>query len=133
MLEKTDHNYDYILDKIYGYIKELSKPKYLKIKTPIISRNNKKTYFSNFSKICKTLDIDREQVKSFLFAELNCDGSIDRIGGINIDGKYYQNQIENILKKYIKEYIVCDRCKSSNIRFVKDTRIIYLVCIHCIS
>ncbi len=133
MSETLDYTYDSLLNRVYEQIEELSQPKKIKVKPPIINKKGKKTYWSNFTEICKILNRDIEHVKGFLFAELGCGGSIDGVGGLNIDGKYQQIQIENMIKKYIKEYIICNTCKSPNTNFVKDARVTFLTCSQCKS
>jgi translation initiation factor 2 subunit 2 len=128
-----NYTYETLLDRAYQQIEELAKPKQIKIKPPIIERKGKKTYWANFIEICESIHRETEHIKLFLFTELGCGGSVDIIGGLNIEGKFLQNQIESVLKKYINEYIICNTCRSSNTQFIKDDRITLLQCGQCKS
>jgi translation initiation factor 2 subunit 2 len=70
---------------------------------------------------------------AFLLAELGTSGSLDSNNQLTIKGRFSQRHIENVLRKYIKEYVICPPCKSSDTILVKEERIHFLQCESCKS
>ena len=50
-----------------------------------------------------------------------------------IKGRFQQKQIENVLRRYIKEYVTCHTCRSPETLLQKDdqTRVVFLQCETC--
>lgn len=48
-----------------------------------------------------------------------------------IKGRFQQKQIENVLRRYIKEYVTCHTCRSPDTILQKDTRLFFLQCETC--
>ena len=67
----------------------------------------------------------------FLLAELGTSGSVDGNSQLIIKGRFQQKQIENVLRRYIKEYVTCHTCRSPDTILQKDTRIFFLQCETC--
>jgi len=103
------------------------------MKTPNVGRlGSKKSTWINFKEICDVMKRSPEHVSSFVYAELGCDGNFAGNQFI-LKGRFYQKNIELILRRYIKEYVTCQMCKSPNTQLVKDasTRLNNLVCGNC--
>lgn len=132
--------YDQLLERFFKILKtnnpelagERSGVK-LKIPPPVVSREAKKTIFSNVKEISLKLQRDPEHVIQYLFAELGTSGSIDGKEQLIIKGKFLQKQLEYLLKKYILEYVTCQTCKSINTKLVRENanRLYFLVCNSC--
>ncbi|GAB1287104.1 Eukaryotic translation initiation factor 2 subunit 2 [Apodemus speciosus] len=60
-------------------------------------------------------------------------GSIDGNNQLVIKGRFQQKQIENVLRRYIKEYVTCHTCRSPDTILQKDTRLYFLQCETCHS
>lgn len=67
----------------------------------------------------------------FLLAELGTNGSVDGNNQLIIKGRFQQQQIQNVLKRYIKEYVSCHTCRSHETILQKDTRLFFLQCETC--
>lgn len=67
----------------------------------------------------------------FLLAELGTSGSVDGNSQLIIKGRFQSKQIENVLRRYIKEYVTCHTCRSPETILQKDTRIFFLQCESC--
>ncbi|OWK03068.1 hypothetical protein Celaphus_00007905, partial [Cervus elaphus hippelaphus] len=93
----------------------------------------KKTSFVNFTDICKLLHRQPKHLLAFLLAELGTSGSIDGNNQLVIKGRFQQKQIENVLRRYIKEYVTCHTCRSPDTILQKDTRLYFLQCETCHS
>lgn len=108
--------------------------KRLSIEPPKIGRDGtKKTVFLNFEKICKKLKREREHLVFYISSELGTTCSIQDSGALVLKGKFQPKGIEKVLTNYIKEYILCGSCKSSNTILKKDinSRLLFLQCNHC--
>lgn len=57
--------------------------------------------------------------------------SIDGNNQLIIKGRFQQKQIENVLRRYIKEYVTCHTCRSPNTLLQKDFRLFFLQCEAC--
>nr|XP_042133031.1 eukaryotic translation initiation factor 2 subunit 2 [Peromyscus maniculatus bairdii] len=107
---------------------------YTVMKPPQVVRvGTKKTSFVNFTDICKLLHRQPKHLLAFLLAELGTSGSIDGNNQLVIKGRFQQKQIENVLRRYIKEYVTCHTCRSPDTILQKDTRLYFLQCETCHS
>lgn len=109
-----------------------SGPKF-KIPPPICQRDGKKTIFANIQEISEKLQRSPEHMIQYLFAELGTSGSVDGQKRLVIKGKFLPKQMENLLRRYILEYVTCKTCKSINTELKKEqsNRLFFLVCKSC--
>ncbi|KAG4304834.1 hypothetical protein PORY_001887 [Pneumocystis oryctolagi] len=136
---KTDRDYIYaeLLAQVFEVLRQnnpelVSEKKRYTIVPPTIYREgNKKTIFANVIDICKRMHRNSDHVIQFLFAELGTSGSVDGSARLVIKGKFQQKQIENVLKRYIVEYVTCKICKSPDTLLTKENRIYFMTCESC--
>jgi translation initiation factor 2 subunit 2 len=83
-----------------------------------LREGNKKTIFANIAEICKRMKRTEEHVTQFLFAELGTSGSVAGDRRLVIKGRFQQKQIENVLRRYIVEYVTCKTCRSPDTEYV---------------
>ncbi len=132
---EDDYDYMFLLDRIKKF-KPTPVVSKLVVPIPTINRlTPKKVMFVNYSETLKALNRPSEHVQLFISAELNTYCSIDAMNRLVIRGKYGSKQVESILKKYIKEYIICNECNKSNTVLTKDpiTRLSFINCDDCKS
>jgi len=97
-----------------------------------LREGNKKTIFANLPEICKRMKRSDEHVIQFLFAELGTTGSVDGSKRLVIKGRFQQKQIENVLRRYIVEYVTCKTCRSANTELSKgENRLYFVTCNQC--
>lgn len=97
-----------------------------------LREGNKKTIFANITEICKRMKRTDEHVTSYLFAELGTSGSVDGTRRLVIKGRFQQKQIENVLRKYIMEYVTCKTCRSPDTELNKgENRLFFITCNSC--
>lgn len=97
-----------------------------------LREGNKKTIFANIADICKRMKRTEEHVTMYLFAELGTSGSTDGSRRLVIKGRFQQKQIENVLRKYIIEYVTCKTCKSADTELSKgENRLYFITCNSC--
>ena len=97
-----------------------------------LREGNKKTIFANIADICKRMKRTDEHVTQFLFAELGTSGSVDGSRRLVIKGRFQQKQIENVLRRYIVEYVTCKTCRSPDTELNKgENRLYFVTCNSC--
>ncbi|PRD21354.1 UNVERIFIED_CONTAM: Eif2s2 [Trichonephila clavipes] len=134
----ADYTYDDLLTRVFDIMREkdpnrdTETRKKLVMKPPQILRiGTKKSSFVNFLETCKLLHRIPQHVQSFLLVELGTSGSVDGNNQLIIKGRFEQRQIENVLRRYIKEYVTCHTCHSPDTILQKDTRLFFLQCEAC--
>ncbi|OZJ02067.1 hypothetical protein BZG36_05254 [Bifiguratus adelaidae] len=136
---KSDRDYYYpeLLNRVFKIIlqnnPELAgeKKRYTIVPPSIHREGNKRTIFANVADICKRMHRSPEHVIQFLFSELGTSGSVDGSQRLVIKGRFQQKQIENVLRRYIIEYVTCKTCKSPDTILVKDNRLYFVQCESC--
>ncbi|KAI6203610.1 EIF2B-5 domain-containing protein [Aphelenchoides besseyi] len=138
--EWSDYTYEQLLELVFDIMRERNpdmvageKKKFM-MKPPQVARaGSKKTAFTNFAEICRLLKRQPKHVLNFLLAELGTTGSIDGNQCLIVKGRFQQKHFESVLRKYIKEYVTCHTCRSSDTELTKDTRLFFLKCNVCNS
>ncbi|CAG8590459.1 9747_t:CDS:2, partial [Scutellospora calospora] len=136
---KSDRDYTYqeLLGRVFRILRQNNpelagdKKRYTIVPPSVHREGNKKTIFANVSDICKRMHRQPEHVIQFLFAELGTSGSIDGSQRLVIRGRFVQKQIENVLRRYIVEYVTCKTCKSPDTILTKENRIFFQQCESC--
>ncbi|XP_049871700.1 eukaryotic translation initiation factor 2 subunit 2 [Pectinophora gossypiella] len=135
---ERDYTYDELLDRVFDIMREKNpnmvsgkKQKFIMRPPQVVRIGTKKTSFANFTEICKTLHRQPKHLLDFLLAELGTSGSVDGNSQLIIKGRFQQKQIENVLRRYIKEYVTCHTCRSPDTILQKDTRLFFLQCETC--
>ncbi|XP_018426983.1 PREDICTED: eukaryotic translation initiation factor 2 subunit 2 isoform X2 [Nanorana parkeri] len=137
---ERDYTYDELLNRVFNIMREKNpdmvageKRKFIMKPPQVVRVGTKKTSFVNFTDICKLLHRQPKHLLAFLLAELGTSGSIDGNNQLVIKGRFQQKQIENVLRRYIKEYVTCHTCRSPDTILQKDTRLYFLQCETCHS
>jgi len=135
-----DYQYDELLQRVFGIMRDKNpemgtgKTKKFVMRPPqVVKVGTKKTAFANFIEIAKMLHRQPKHLLQFLFAELGTSGAIDGNNQLIIKGRFQQKHIENVLRRYIKEYVTCHTCRSPDTILNKETRLFFLQCMTCHS
>lgn len=133
-----DYTYDELLARVFTIMKEKNpdmvagkKQKFVMRPPQVVRIGAKKTSLANFTEIWRTLHRQPKHLLDFLLAELGTSGSVDGNSQLIIKGRFQQKQIENVLRRYIKEYVTCHTCRSPDTILQKDTRLFFLQCETC--
>ncbi|KAJ9579948.1 hypothetical protein L9F63_004421 [Diploptera punctata] len=136
--QDRDYTYDELLTRVFDIMRDKNpdmvagkKQKFVMRPPQVVRIGTKKTSFANFTEICKTLHRQPKHLLDFLLAELGTSGSVDGNNQLIIKGRFQQKQIENVLRRYIKEYVTCHTCRSPDTILQKDTRLFFLQCETC--
>ncbi|CDR41467.1 RHTO0S06e02124g1_1 [Rhodotorula toruloides] len=137
--EDRDYTYTELLGRFFSLLYQshpslsggAGKKKYTIPPPQLFREGNKRSIFANIADICKRMHRQPEHVIQFLFAELGTNGSVDGSSRLVIKGRFQQKQIENVLRRYIVEYVTCKTCKSPDTTLTKDNRLFFLTCSSC--
>ncbi|KAF6234169.1 hypothetical protein HO173_007589 [Letharia columbiana] len=137
--EEKPIKYDKLLERFFAHLHSAhpdllsSGSKSYVIPPPqCLREGNKKTIFANIPDICKRMKRSEEHVMQFIFAELGTSGSVDGSRRLVIKGRFQQKQIENVLRRYIGEYVSCKTCRSPDTELSKgENRLYFVTCNSC--
>ena len=109
---------DFILPNIENTIERLILPN-LEINT-----SNTRLDFTNIISISNTINRDPEHIIFILkkYSGKNIQWlSANKSEGIYIDGKYLKAKyLQDLILKYVNEYVVCSSCMNTNTTLIKD-------------
>lgn len=135
-----DYSYDELLQRVFNIMRDKNpemvageKKKFVMRPPQVVRVGTKKTAFANFTEIAKMLHRQPKHLLAFLFAELGTSGAIDGSNQLIMKGRFQQKHIENVLRRYIKEYVTCHTCRSPDTILNKETRLFFLHCMTCNS
>jgi len=136
--DNREYTYEELLKRVFDIMRaknpamvEGGKRKFVMKPPQVVRVGTKKTSFVNFTEICKILHRQPKHLLAFLMAELGTSGTVDGTNQLIIKGKFQQKHIENVLKRYIKEYVTCHTCRSPETILHKETRLFFLQCETC--
>ncbi len=90
----------------------------------------KTTVLENFAEIADVVRRDQDHLMKFLLGELGTAGKIDGNRAI-FNGKFEPSLINNLIKNYVDDYVICSECGKPDTRLVKDDRVLLLRCDAC--
>jgi len=135
-----DYTYEELLQRVFGIMRDKNpemvageKKKFVMRPPQVVKVGTKKTALANFTEIAKMLHRQPKHLLAFLFAELGTSGAIDGNNQLIMKGRFQQKHIENVLRRYIKEYVTCHTCRSPDTILNKETRLFFLQCMTCHS
>ena len=134
-----DYKYEELLDRVFGILKEnnpelTGERRRTTLKPPQVAREGtKKTVFSNFIDLAKSMNRNPEHLLQYLLAELGTSGSLDGQQRLILKGRFLPKAFEGCLRRYMNEYVLCNSCKSPDTLLDRDsgTRIMFLRCQQC--
>jgi len=136
--DSRDYPYTVLLDRIFGRLQKnnenlINKQSHHLPPPQTALHGSKKTGWGNFKEICDELGRPPDHVKLFYLTEMNTTGNLDGSNSFIIKGRWRPKQVESLLKKYIREYVTCNNCRSPKTRMRKDnaTRLYFLDCTIC--
>lgn len=138
--KKKKISYFELLDRIICLLKTNPSNIYLNQKLvicpPKVKRDGpKKTVFVNFDETCQKMNRSRGHLFSYIVGELGTSASIQNGGGMVLKGRYLSKGLETILRNYIREYVLCNTCKSARTELQKDifSKLLFIFCSRCFA
>jgi translation initiation factor 2 subunit 2 len=137
----VSYNTSQLIDRAYSKLKSINsnteKKAFCK---PEIKNLNRKSYIVNFIKFCSSINRNPEEVRVFIDRDMNAETSFiaennieDGNSALKFNNIYKNTIIMTTITNYMKEYVLCNLCKSGNTDIKKKDRITYLVCNSCKS
>ncbi len=138
MTSLMDENFYDMLNDVYCDLESISSANTkLIIPDPIMKQNTTNTYWENVKKILQVINRPPDHFIDFLNKKLKTGEwiSSSKSDGIVMIGKFKPIQIKQVISDYVKEYVICNICKSTNtiLEKNKDLRVYYLHCSKCKS
>lgn len=133
-----DSQYKEMLTRVFLQLRQSktlpTEQKSWRIRQPEVVRiSSNKSAWINFQEICDILRRSSEHMSRFVFVELSTEGSI--VGGqqLVLKGRFLSKHVENLLRKYMNEYVLCQMCKSMNTSLIRDPsiRLYTMKCDNC--
>lgn len=90
-----------------------------------------KTVLSNFVQIANTLQRKPEHMLKYILRELAAKGEIKNSGLVVINSKVSSSRINEKIKQYAKEFVVCRECGKPDTKMIKEGDITFLRCMAC--
>lgn len=132
-----DYTYEELVNRVFSILRQNNpdlageKRKFTIVPPQVGREGSKKTSFANITDLCRRMRRPLEHVTAFILTELGTTGSSDGSQRLIIRGRYQQLQIENVLRKYIGEYVTCKTCRSPDTVMSKENRLFFLKCESC--
>ena len=132
-----DYTYRELLGRVFGILRTNNpdlageKRKFTIVPPQVVREGSKKTAFSNIADLARRMRRPLEHLTAFILTELGTIGSSDGAQRLIIKGRFQQLQIENVLRRYIVEYVTCKTCRSPDTILVKENRLFFMQCESC--
>lgn len=132
-----DYTYSELVNRVFSILRQNNpdlageKRKFTIVPPQIMREGSKKTAFANITDLCRRMRRPVEHVTQFLLTELGTTASSDANQRLLIRGRYQQLQIENVLRRYIVEYVTCKTCHSPDTILSKENRLFFMKCESC--
>jgi translation initiation factor 2 subunit 2 len=125
-----------LLHRVFRILREnnpaLGLGKKVTLPPPLVFREgSKRTIFANIYDQAVRLHRPLDHFKDYLFAELGTNGSVDGSNRLILKGRFQQKQLENVVRRYIHEYVSCKTCKSPDTILGKENRVWFIACESC--
>jgi translation initiation factor 2 subunit 2 len=135
---EIDDNFNDMLNEVYDELETMAtNTSRLVVPNPIIEKSTTNTYWKNVKKILQSINRPPEHFIDFLNKELKTGEwmSASKSDGIVMIGKFTPAQIMNVISNYVKKYVVCSICNSTDtiLDKNKDLRSYYVECNKCKS
>lgn len=133
----TGYTYNTMLSRLYTALDRSHEGSAMsqrnKLPIPIIEKiGKKKTVISNFGRICKVFNRDMEDVKDFIEKELSITGNLDSNNALILKYEIRKaTDFDNILVKYLEQYVKCNACNRIDTTLTKEGRRTELKCNWC--
>ena len=135
------YSYNVLLDRVYHEL-HLKNPHLSggeatrsQLPQPLIEKHGaKKTAVGNFQAICDAMHRTLDEVKDYIDKELSTQSALDGNNCLLLKLQNVKsNQFENVLLKYVSEFVKCEACKKIDTELIKDVdrRMQVLKCNNC--
>jgi translation initiation factor 2 subunit 2 len=89
-----------------------------------------RTTLRNFRAIAGALNREPEHLVKYLLRELGAAGNIEGNQAV-FQGKFGKSAVDDRIKRYVEEFVVCRECGKPDTKLIKHERILILKCEAC--
>jgi len=90
-----------------------------------------KTILSNFIQIANTFGREPEHMLKFVLKEIAAPGGIKKSGSVIIGTKVPASKINEKIRKYAHEFVLCHECGKPDTKIIKERNINFVRCLAC--
>ncbi len=121
-----------MLDRLYASLPEKTK-KHERFQLPEADsfQQGNKTIVKNFTPIVKALNRDIGHATKYLAKETATNAIIDETGRLVLNGRFSNRQINDLIKSYINQFVICPECKRPDTNITEKQGIKMLHCEAC--
>ena len=122
--------YEEMLKKAKSNLPEMEIKERFEIPRALAFTEKRITKIKNFTEIAKKLRREPDHLAKFLFKELAAPGSIQN-NELVLQGRIDRNLINNRIKDYANEFVICRECKKPDTTMKKEGKVIIIKCEAC--
>jgi len=129
--KELELNYMDLLSRIYMALPERTKGN-SRFELPQVDSiiQGKQTIWKNFTKCSKDLNRDQDQLYKFVMKEISTSSTITN-QTLVLNGAFNNYKLNQILTKYINNYVLCPECKKPDTEISSQAGIKVLKCSAC--
>jgi translation initiation factor 2 subunit 2 len=129
--KELDLNYKELLNRIYMALPERTTGD-SRFELPVADSiiQGKQTIWKNFTKCSKDLKREQDQLYKFVMKEISTSSAITN-QTLVLNGIFNNYKLNQILTKYINNYVLCSACKKPDTEIVSQAGIKVLKCTAC--
>lgn len=90
----------------------------------------RRTVISNFTEVAQILRREPRHLLKYLSGEMGTAGTLDGQRAV-FNGKHGRSFLNELLKRYVEEYILCHECGKPDTHFITRDRILMVKCEAC--
>lgn len=90
-----------------------------------------RTILTNFTQIAQALRREPEHMLKYVLKEIATPGEIKRSGSVIFGSKIAASRINDKIKKYTHEFVLCSECGKPDTKLEKESNFTYLKCTAC--
>ncbi|MFX1559392.1 MAG: translation initiation factor IF-2 subunit beta [Promethearchaeota archaeon] len=126
-------DYDNLLDRARSQVPEdafrKSGERFQVPEVQLIVQGNR-SIWQNFQEIINILNRPGKEVLKFVSQQLGTAGNIEGSNAL-FNGKFNQEQVDEVLNRYIDSYVTCPVCTRPDTSIIKESNAYYLSCSAC--
>ena len=127
----SDYDYEQLIDRAIKQLPETVKTEgRFAIPEMKVFYEGNRTILRNWKELEDTLRRDGSHIMKYVTRELATAGTITGMRAI-LQGKFPTAQIDRVIERYVKEYVICPACKRPDTEFVKKDKLVFMVCHAC--
>lgn len=124
-------DYNKLLDRARSQIPDkIFKQSRFEAPIPDSTIEGNRTFLRNWHQIVSDLHRDENHLLKFLTKELATSANIEGQRAV-FSGKHQRVTLNDLITRYLKEYVICPECHKPDTNLVKEDRITFLVCEAC--